>query len=634
MRARHARTRLTLLSLALALASQHGHAMGLGEAEVHSYIGMPLQLEIPLRLSTGESADEHCISLETSVGPGDTQQPLPLEFKLAGGARPRLKVASSRVAREPYATFRVRVNCGSVLLVRDYAVLLDPPPQSLLLPTTESAAGAAPLGDGLPLPQAEVPAATPVGADPGARSEAAPATPASPRPRSARHAAGGPGAAVRRSGQPELRLETGSLAARRLSGSPGGAGEGTPVLRLDMHMDAPPPVTATLVTQRAQLRDLRALMLSGDDTLERLLALQAQVGALETQLKSLQGGSGAPAPAVAGMQAPTPAPAGTPTPAGAAGLAPVPAPGAAGTNTAPGAAPVVATPVAAPAVLASAPGAVPPPPKISIAVHKPNDPPPPAADDLDWLLPAGGAAALLVGAGALLAVRRYRLRRRSAEEVAIPADESAVADLAGKPSDADPAGARTTVAGQVPSAAPVYGNAQSDEQAVRAAYLAQRFPEMAAGLIQLHDADTVVNGARLYVESGDHDRAEELLEVAIQDGNPNDIRPWLGLFEVHRMRHQVAAYADLLARFRERFATSRYMPEVLAVGRTLDPSHPEFAAPAGAPPGPEIGADGTTWLNPELDFVPQALAQDLHDTLMAELSGDELSLVPTEDRRT
>jgi hypothetical protein len=133
------------------------------------------------------------------------------------------------------------------------------------------------------------------------------------------------------------------------------------------------------------------------------------------------------------------------------------------------------------------------------------------------------------------------------------------------------------------------------------------------------------------VETGDHDRAEELLQTAIQTSGGNDVRPWLGLFEVLRLRKQPDAYADMVHRFEERFPESRYLPEVLAVGRQIDPHRHEFAPPPGARDQIEISADGTTWLNPELDFVPQALAQDLHDTLMAELEDDPLALSPMED---
>ncbi len=617
----------SLLALAVSLTLADAHAIGLGEPEVHSYIGSPLRLDIPVHLSRGEAIDAHCVSLQAgSTGAPEGSPALALLLKVVGGERPRLQIESERVAREPYASLRVRIDCGGVALSRDFAVLLDPPPQSLVSSSMAGEADAIEVpSTGTRAPAAGQATGTTPGIPAGASGSGTPGRP---------HRASAPTRTARATPAPSarLRLETGGLLPRPFTAS---GGEGSPVLRLDMHMDAPATVTASLVSQRAQLRDLRALMLSGDDTLERLLSLQTQVGSLETQLKALQGGAaaaGAPAPVLAGMQAPIGAGASAPAapPAAAGGTLPSPAAVAEGPG-APGAQP--SAQVSAPAAEAGpAPAPAGAPPQVKVIVHKQPVPPPPA-DDFDWTLPAAAGGVALLGIGGLAWLRQRRLRGLAAEQVEIPADEMAFADAGGSAGKHRPEGLPTRRAGKGEGAAASTGPDQSAEQAARSAYLAQRFPEIAAGLIQLDDPDSVVNGARLYVETGDHDRAAELLEGAINDRPGNDIRPWLGLFEVLRLRRQVDEYVGLLARFRERFDNSRYLPEVLAVGRQLDPTRPEFAAAPGAV-AVEIGPDGTNWLNPELDFVPQALAQDLHDTLMAELSDDDFTLSPVEERRT
>ncbi|MDE3010454.1 MAG: hypothetical protein KGI67_06155 [Pseudomonadota bacterium] len=595
VKALHVRSRLRLLpvSLAITLACAEAHGVGLGEPIVRSYIGSPLRIEVPLHLARGETVDEHCISLRPVSGGPEVSQNLPLELKVIDGERPHLLIESTRVAREPFATLRVRVECAGAALSRDFSVLLDPPPHGTASRVADDdtafdgpSATATPLaGDGVPPASALERRSHARGAARSAHTTAA--------------------ASAKGPVRDQLKLETAQLQARMLGGV---ASEGMPVLRLDMHMDTPPALTASLVTERAQLRDLRALMLSGDDTLERLLALQTQVGSLETQLKALQGG-GAAAP---GALAPAPAAVST--------VPPIAAPDDGATATA------AATPAA---------------PQIKVTVRKPAPPPAPE-ENFDWTLPLAGAGAVLLTAGGLAFARhRRRGRAQARQDAAISADESALIEAAraeftakgSAATDRTPSVARPDKAESID---------QSAEQAARAAYLAQRFPEIAAGLIQLHDADSVVNGARLYVESGDQDRAEELLEAAIHEAVGRDVRPWLGLFEVLRLRRHTDAFAGLLGKFRERFQDSRYLPEILAVGRSLDPDRAEFAPLPGSVPMAEIGPDGTTWLSPELDFVPLALAQDLHDTLMAELADDEgggygdgeFTLSPVEVRRT
>jgi hypothetical protein len=597
------------IALAIVLAGSAGgsSAAGLGEAELHSYIGSPLRVEIPLRLATGETIDDRCITLVPLSSATDPNA-VPLTLQVIHGDRNRLLVQSQRNAIEPYALIRIRMDCAGAALVRDYAVLLDPPPPSGALATGAAATGVP--ATGADARSFALIGEAPAGAPPLATAanpiaQAGPRAPArTPVPRTA-------------SASSRLRLESGLSTIRRsTSGGSGSVGSGMPVLRLDLHMDTPPPVTAALVAQRAQLRDLRALMLSGDDTLERLLALQLQVGTLETQLRGLQ--SGAPMPpgnvgAVSGnvggpMAAQAPSPANKSTEISAP---PLPVPTSGGTVGDAGA---------------------PPQPKFKVAVRLPPPPPPPEPD-FDWTLPAAGGAALLLLAGGLWYARRRRAGAGAMEELAVDADEDSVAYTTVSPLGAlDGPPLRQSGQASAASARPGADEHASAEEAARAAYLAERFPEIAAGLIQLKDPDSVVNGARLYAETGDHDRAEELLEAAIQAGEGQDVRPWLGLFEVHRLRQQAGAFSALLARFRARFADSRYLPEILAVGRQIDPAREEFAAAPGMA-GVDVSADGTTWLNPELDFVPQALARDLHDTLMSELDDEEITLAPMEGKR-
>ncbi len=606
--------RLLPATLLVLLTSHRAAAMGLGDATVRSTLGAPLRVEIAVRTAPDEVPDEQCISLAPIAG-SDPTVALGLRSRLVPGPRTRLVVESARPVTEPFANLRVRLDCGGAALVRDYALLIDPAPGAASAPLFTAAGQLA----------AEAPSASKTSGSAVAPNKTADGSGKRHRRHRAHGDSDGDGASIApRAYGPvsasRLRLDLGGSAASLPPGASLRSAASPGTLRLDPSFAPPGAVTTDLVAERERLREMRTLLLTEDNPVERLLLLQTQVNTLDGQLRALQGKS----PVAPGAPV---------TSSGSPVLSPLPA-----------------TPADA--------GARPPahPEAVGVKLQ------PGTGDDDLAMLGLWATAALgvgLLGAGALLLLRR---RQRSAQ--ALPALDSTDQDLAsallagvrrtGKTSDrrsddmtgtdapvvsrrskvAVPGSGRRVVPERKPApertdasdSAKTGNDGQPTEPgdanlAARTAYLAARFPELAAGLIQLHDPDSVVAGARLYVDHNDHDRANELLEVAVQGPCENDVRPWLALFELHRLRQEASPYAVLLARFRARFVASRYIPEILAVGRQLDPGREEFQAPEGSMPV-IVTSEGTTWLNPELDFVPQALAQELHDNLMAEIEDD------------
>ncbi len=125
------------------------HALGLGEATVRSSLNQPLNAEIEL-LSVNELTEREIITalasredflranIERTYFLSDIR--FKVEVKPGGGAV--IRVSSTRPVREPYLNFLVEVNWPTGRLLREYALLIDPPTFSSEAPAQVSAAPA------------------------------------------------------------------------------------------------------------------------------------------------------------------------------------------------------------------------------------------------------------------------------------------------------------------------------------------------------------------------------------------------------------------------------------------------------------------------------------------------------------
>lgn len=126
------------LAVALALAGGLGsgvaQALGLGEIELQSYLNEPLDAEIVLRQSSGVNPADVFVNIASEqayerVGLDRNQFLSKLRFQVVTGNDGSLivNVSSREPLREPYLNFLLELTWPSGRLMREYAVLVDPP---------------------------------------------------------------------------------------------------------------------------------------------------------------------------------------------------------------------------------------------------------------------------------------------------------------------------------------------------------------------------------------------------------------------------------------------------------------------------------------------------------------------------
>ncbi|NVD35149.1 FimV/HubP family polar landmark protein [Marinobacter lutaoensis] len=126
------------LAVALALAGGLGsgvaQALGLGEIELQSYLNEPLDAEIALTQSRGISPGDVFVNIAPQsayerVGLSRNQFLSKLRFEVVTGSDGNLvvNVSSREPLREPYLNFLLELTWPSGRLMREYAVLVDPP---------------------------------------------------------------------------------------------------------------------------------------------------------------------------------------------------------------------------------------------------------------------------------------------------------------------------------------------------------------------------------------------------------------------------------------------------------------------------------------------------------------------------
>ena len=126
------------LAVALALAGGLGsgvaQALGLGEIELQSYLNEPLDAEIVLPQSEGVSPGDVFVNLAPEsayerVGLDRSQFLSKLRFEVVTGTDGNLvvNVSSREPLREPYLNFLLELTWPNGRLMREYAVLVDPP---------------------------------------------------------------------------------------------------------------------------------------------------------------------------------------------------------------------------------------------------------------------------------------------------------------------------------------------------------------------------------------------------------------------------------------------------------------------------------------------------------------------------
>lgn len=122
------------LAIALALGATNALALGLGPVHVKSKLNQPLEAEIPVIQGTAGEAEGLLASLATAedferVGLNRSRLSVPLEFAVTKNAKGEvvIKVTSQEPVRDAFLDLLVEANWPKGRLLREYAILLDPP---------------------------------------------------------------------------------------------------------------------------------------------------------------------------------------------------------------------------------------------------------------------------------------------------------------------------------------------------------------------------------------------------------------------------------------------------------------------------------------------------------------------------
>jgi hypothetical protein len=148
---------------------------------------------------------------------------------------------------------------------------------------------------------------------------------------------------------------------------------------------------------------------------------------------------------------------------------------------------------------------------------------------------------------------------------------------------------------------------------LRDRYIKARFPGVAESSADLEDGPRVVKAVRLYFGEQKFDRADELLEIAIeQTSGAMTLR--LAQLELAFLRRQAAAFTVFARAFRNTHPMDPAWNEICRLGRVLAPLETTlFGETRGERLHDRYGPwPIPNWLQASWDFTPEVLAADLH----------------------
>lgn len=121
------------LALLLGLSPQGAAALGMGRPQVHSALGRPLDVSIPLTLADGEQLADSCVRAEVSAGEARVPAGL-LQTRIEGdpGER-RIRLQSLVGIEEPALRVTLALGCP-LRLTREFNAFIDPPGSAATAP--------------------------------------------------------------------------------------------------------------------------------------------------------------------------------------------------------------------------------------------------------------------------------------------------------------------------------------------------------------------------------------------------------------------------------------------------------------------------------------------------------------------
>lgn len=137
---------LCIAASLLSTLSMQAAAIGVGEIHLQSFLGAPLQAEIPLNHLDELSADQLKIQLGSQAdygAMGVDYSYLHSQFKIepiVKNGRGYVRISTREPITEPYLNFVLNLRWPQGQLVREFTVLLDPPTQAVATIKTSTAA--------------------------------------------------------------------------------------------------------------------------------------------------------------------------------------------------------------------------------------------------------------------------------------------------------------------------------------------------------------------------------------------------------------------------------------------------------------------------------------------------------------
>jgi hypothetical protein len=258
------------------LLSTPALALMIGAPQTRAELGRPLRMQIPVRLDTGETLPLSCVQAQASDDSGNAGGLDVSASPAADGLT--LQLRSQQALREPILTVRLHLGCR-FQRTQVYTLLVDPPgPEQPMIAGSASRAQAAsaPAQPATPARAATTPPAALIPQH----------APRLQRPVATRAAESRPAhAAAQRRRAPRQPLQQNRLELDALDVS-------TAVVqpRLRLALTLPPAQPHVSAEQRAELVQLRQLLFDaaapagrGQPTLQRIAALEARAGVLQRQ---------------------------------------------------------------------------------------------------------------------------------------------------------------------------------------------------------------------------------------------------------------------------------------------------------------------------------------------------------------
>lgn len=119
--------RLRLITSTLLLLSfGHGYALGVSDIQLKSSLNQKLDADIELKSATPDELDNLTVSIRLL---DDSTYDLPqLKYEVQRSESANiLNITSSQVIKEPILHFQLELDWQTGQLLRDYALLIDPP---------------------------------------------------------------------------------------------------------------------------------------------------------------------------------------------------------------------------------------------------------------------------------------------------------------------------------------------------------------------------------------------------------------------------------------------------------------------------------------------------------------------------